>query len=35
MIREIYIKEKKTKDPVIILFTLNYNNSEIDHNNFE
>lgn len=30
LIREINIKEKKTKDPVVILYSLNNPNDEVD-----
>lgn len=35
LIREIYIKEKKTKDAVIVLFSKNYASSEIDKQKLE
>jgi len=35
LIREIFIKEKKTKAPIIILFSKNHPNSEIDKDDYE
>lgn len=35
LIREINIKEKKTKDPIVILFSFNNPNDEIDKLNIE
>ena len=35
LIREIYIKEKKTKAPVIVLFSKNHPQNETDKMNLE
>ncbi len=35
LIREVIIKEKKTKDPIVILYSLNNPNDEIDKLNIE